>query len=259
MEFPSFGHGNAKLPSSTLTFSLPAGFSCPGANLCLSRAIHPEDGPIHIQDGPNTIFRCSAATDELRPSVSNARWRNYRLVDAAIRDGSISALLQGGVALNARSFTTHLRWFVSGDCYSPSLRDAILECASATPGLIHYAYTKNLPLWLKGDELLPLPANFRLTASWGGRFDFLLEQGLFPRTARVVNTMEEAASAGLPVDFDDRHAWAAEPMHFCHLVHGTQPRGSASGAAIRARAKAGQFTGYSAKTRSHSLTATPAP
>lgn len=254
-DLPTFGHGNAKLPSSTLTFSIPAGFTCPGAHLCLSRAIHKEGQPIRIQDGPDTVFRCSAANDELRPSVSESRWRNYRLIEAAIKAGTLPLLLEAALTLSARSFSSHVRWFISGDCYHPALRDAILHTAQATPGLIHYAYTKNLPLWLDQHKLLPVPENFRLTASWGGRFDSLLQQGLFPRTARVVNTEEEAVALGLAIDYDDRHAWDATPSHFAHLVHGMQPKGSASGAAIRARRKAGLFSGYGRSSRSHRLVA----
>jgi hypothetical protein len=59
-----FGRGNAKLKDpNILTFSLPAGWSCPGAAACLSKA---DRGTGKVKDGPATSFRCYAATMEAR-------------------------------------------------------------------------------------------------------------------------------------------------------------------------------------------------
>jgi len=241
-----FGHGNAKLPNSTMTFALPAGHTCPGALHCLATA-NPVTGK--ITDGPHALFRCSAASEETRPSVRKARWHNQRLING-LNTGSLVPLIELSIRAQWRSYTTHLRWFTSGDCATSSLRDAIIETAHRFPQLIFYLYSKNLPLWLDRGELLQLPGNLFLTASWGGRYDFLLQDGLFPRTARVVNTYEEAYTLGLDIDFTDALAYDPTPRHFAHLVHGTQPQGSAASAAIQARAKAGLFVGYS-RTKPH--------
>lgn len=242
---PTFSPGNGKLPDSTLTFALPSGYTCPGALLCLARADRLSG---IITDGPHQQFRCYEASIEChRSNVRRSRWRNYELI-RHLDAGPMAELLMAGISAARTHKITHLRWFTGGDCFSPSLRDAIIRCSQATPELIHYLYTKNLYIWLEPSDapsrLLELPANLRVTASWGGKFDYLLEAGLFPRTARVLNTQEEAAALGLQVDFTDRLAWQDEPTHFCHLSHGTQPPGSAAGNAIRARRKAGQFTGY---------------
>jgi hypothetical protein len=134
------------------------------------------------------------------------------------------------------------------------LRDALIEVARRQSDLLFYLYSKNLPIWLDNGRLLPLPDNLIMTASWGGRHDFLLKEGLFPRTARVVNTEDEAYTLGLPLDFTDAYAYQPTPTHFAHLVHGTQPAGSEAGNAIRRRRKAGKFSGYSRKTKHvHSL------
>lgn len=245
IELPSFGHGNAKLPSSTMTFALPAGFTCPGASLCLATA-NPETGC--ITDGPDQLFRCSSASEETRPSVRKARWRNHRIIHETPAD-QLGELLALAVRVQMRRYSSHVRWFTSGDCHLIKLRDAIIAAAQATPTLTHYLYSKNLPIWLTpcGTQRLELPANLFLTASWGGRHDHLIEAGLFDRTARVVNTEEEALELGLAVDFTDQPAWDPVPTHFCHLVHGSQPAGSAAMAAISARKKAGSFSGYSRK------------
>lgn len=239
----SFSHGNAKLPDSTLIFSIPAGHTCPGANLCLSMA---DRHTGKISDGPATQFRCYAASQEIYSNVRDARWRNLDLIKR-LSPHDLSTGLRRSIAASRNHKSTHVRWFGSGDCFSPSLRDAIVSCAEAFPELVHYLYTKNLPIWLNGTTLRALPGNLYLTASHGGRFDDLLQRGLFPRTARVVLNQEEADRLGLPVDFNDSYAYDPVPTHFAHLVHGTQPAGSEAGKAIRSRAKAGLFVGYSSR------------
>lgn len=235
----SFSRGNAKLPNSTLIFSLPAGHTCPGALLCQSFSDRTSG---RITDGTGTIFRCYAASEEARPSVRAARWANLerlrqtapeRLSDLLIT--SVTVARMGG-----SPWVERVRWFGSGDCFSPGLRDALITTAERTPDLPFYFYTKNLPLFI-GREL---PANLFLTASWGGRFDHLIEAGHFPRNSRVVNTAAEALALKLPIDFSDALAYDPVAQAFVHLVHGTQPKGSASGAAIKARRLAGKFTGY---------------
>jgi hypothetical protein len=242
---PFFGSGNSKLSDSTLTFALPSGFTCPGALHCLARADRLTG---HITDGPEQRFRCHEASIEaLRPNVRKARWRNFELI-APLEAAAMAELLMAGLSASRSHKSTHVRWFTGGDCYSAALRDAIISCSTWTPDLIHYMYTKNLFLFLEDSpapsQLMDLPANLRVTASWGGKFDYLLEAGLFPRSARVVNTEQEAAVLGLLIDTTDRLAWQDEPSHFCHLSHGTQPPGSEAGNAIRARRKAGKFSGY---------------
>lgn len=240
---PHFGRGNAKLPDSTLTFALPSGHTCPGARDCLARADRTTG---KITDGPGQTFRCyEASIESLRPQVRAARWRNLSLLEETpareLRD-----LLWLGLTAHADHKTTHVRWFTGGDCYSQALRDAIVDCAMRTPW-IHYFYTKNLPLFLQHGSLLALPANLRVTASWGGRHDSLIEQGLFPRNARVLHTRAEAEALGLPIDTSDLLAWQEQPSAFCHLTHGCQPAGSAAANAIAQRRRTGDFTGYGAR------------
>ena len=245
-----FGHGNAKLPNSTMTFALPAGFTCPGALHCLSTA-NPVTGT--ITDGPQTIFRCSAASEETRPSVRQSRHHNWSLL-RGLNTGAMVDLIDLSLRAQRRTYTERLRWFTSGDCYSASLRDALIETAQRHSDLLFYLYGKNLPLWLEHGAPLALPDNLILTASWGGRYDFLLADGLFDRTARVVMTQEEAYALGLALDFTDALAYQSTPTHFAHLVHGTQPKGSDAGKAIQQRRAAGQFSGYSRRnTHAHSL------
>ena len=74
-----FGFENAKL-KGIWHFSLPSGYTCPGASGCLTYAIK-ETGK--IKDGPNQNYRCYAAMDEARyPSVRRQRWHNFDLLNA---------------------------------------------------------------------------------------------------------------------------------------------------------------------------------
>ena len=80
----------------------------------------------------------------------------------------------------------------------------------------------------------------------------MIDKGLFPRYSKVFMTEADAEAAGLEVDHDDSHCFGSAP--FALLVHGTQPKGSEWGKAIRQRRKAGQFGGYSKATTAQAVT-----
>lgn len=243
---PHFGCGNSKLPDSTLTFALPSGHTCPGALHCLAMADRVTG---KLTDGPHQQFRChEASIENFRSNVRSARWRNFELLKN-LGSAEQAELLLAGIAARRDHKSTHVRWFTGGDLYSAALRDAIFLVCRQTPGLIHYFYTKNLPLLVPTlDRSIYVPPNLRITASWGGKFDHLIEAGFFPRTARVLHTREEAQALGLAIDFNDQLAWQDEPTHFCHLTHGNQPSGSAAKLAIMQRRRSGDFTGYGRRT-----------
>ena len=91
-----------------------------------------------------------------------------------------------------------MRWHQSGDTFSEEYALAICEVARRTPHLIHYLYTKCLHIWLPiiMDELVP--DNLLITASWGGKYDHLIQHSYaFPRNSRVVFTEGEAETLGL--------------------------------------------------------------
>lgn len=238
-----FSHGNAKLPNSTMLFSLPAGHTCPGALACLSYADRITG---RVVDGPRSQFRCYAATAETRPNVRELRWRNLRRL-AGISSQQIGDLLIASVLASARHYTARVRLFESGDCFSPAFRDGIIQSARTLRHLTIYFYTKHLPLWIQGDRPIPLPPNLFITASWGGKHDSLIEQGLFPRNSRVVFDAAEAERLGLPIDHTDELAYDATPQAFAHILHGTQRAGTPAAEAISSRRRLGQFTGYGRK------------
>src|SRR5262245_35593661 len=103
-----FGNGNAKLAQGILTFSLPAGHTCPFAQDCLSKA-NRHTGK--IKDGPDTQFRCYAASMEMRPTVRNSRWHNLQALRACKGKRAIANLILDSLS----PLASYVRVHDSGD------------------------------------------------------------------------------------------------------------------------------------------------
>jgi hypothetical protein len=238
----NFTKGNAKLGKQTLIFNLPAGKTCPGALFCKSFAVVDANGKRSIQDGEHTIFRCFAASSEVQYDAAfYNRAQNLQMVSDAIKDGSAADLIHNSIQEHRTKNTKLVRIHESGDFFSGAYLDAWIEVAHRNPDLKFYCYSKSLQLFLN----FKMPENFYMTASYGGKFDYLIDEGFFTRYAKVFMTEDDANAAGLEVDHDDSHCFGNKP--FALLVHGTQPKGSAWGAAIRQRRVNNQFSGYSKK------------
>lgn len=231
-----FSQGNAKLDQAITIFSLPAGWTCPYASACLSKA-DPKTG--RLQDGPHTEHRCFAATAENRFSSLRRRvWHNLRLLKACKSVKQMTKLILRSLSPLARLVRIH----VGGDFFNLRYLDAWLRVARERPRADFYGYTKSLPLVVK--RIDTFPANFRVVASYGGTKDELIAQyGLV--AARVVLSEEEAAALGLEIDHDDSHALAAD-HDFALLIHGPQPAGSSASRAVQTLREQGVY-GYSRK------------
>lgn len=218
-----FTIGNAKL-DGIITFSLPAGHSCPFAKECSSRTVLRENGQpgYCIKDGFGCKFRCFAAIDEaIKPIVRKYRWHNFLSLKR-----NLSTDPKAAFKLFSRSIPNSkwapIRMHVSGDFFSQTYFDMVLEYAKQNRKKLIYAYTKALPFWVK--RLKEIPDNFRLTASYGGTHDHLIEKhGL--KSALVVFSVEEAMQKGLEIDHDDSLAYEGNKS-FALLLHGTQPPGT---------------------------------
>jgi hypothetical protein len=237
--------GNGKLSGDTLIFSLPAGKTCPGADQCKSMAmLDANTGKRYIQDGPNTVFRCFAASSEVQYDAPfNNRADNYYQIQSALMISlqNCVELINSSIQKKRGKKTTKVRIHESGDFFSGVYLDAWIQVAQLNPDLKFYCYSKSLQLFL----YLTLPTNFYVTASKGGKFDYLIDH--IVRYSVVVADEQEAESLGLEVDHDDSHCFGDKP--FALLVHGTQPKGSALGSAIRQRRAQGLHAGYSKKNK----------
>jgi hypothetical protein len=226
-----FGKGNSKLGKDTFTFSLPAGWTCPGALDCLARAAR-ETGK--ITDGPKQKFRCFSATMETyKVSVRNTRWNNFDILRTAATRQKMAKLLCESLPRNARLVRIH----VAGDFYNKAYFEAWLDTANANPNVVFYAYTKSV-------HLLPpradLPANIRIVVSNGTRYGIKRAREL----GYAIATVEMSPHTSLPIDHDDTHPIAAD-ADFALLLHGTQPAGSDAARALAEVKRAG-FNGYRA-------------
>jgi hypothetical protein len=242
----SFSLGNGKLKNDRLIFNLPAGRTCPGAKDCKAWVSVDGNDKRKIVDGPDTEFRCFAASSEvLFPAVFNSRKSNLDQVVQALKDKDAIGLVTDSIAFKRTKKVTMVRIHESGDFFSKEY--FVLWCiiAEQHPELKFYAYTKSLKI--VHEMRAHIPANLYITASYGGQHDDMIDAGMFPRYAKVFKTEAEAAAEGLEVDHDDSHCFGDGP--FALLVHGQQPAGSDWGKAIRDRRKAGQFAGYNAKNK----------
>lgn len=231
-----FGEGNAKLGKRIHTFSLPAGWSCPGALSCLAKA---DKTTGKLTDGAQQQFRCFAASAEaMYTAVRESRWSNFEALKGKTRE-QMAALILESLPQKAQIVRIH----VSGDFFNAAYFLAWCDVAKARPSVRFYAYTKSIPIWRAHES--EVPANLVLTASEGGRHDDQIGER---KRALVVFSEEQAAALNLTVDHDDSHAYEGTES-FALLLHGTQKAGSPAAKALSALRASG-FKGYSAKKAS---------
>lgn len=212
----SFGKKNAKLGKDIATFSLPAGFTCPKASECLSKS-NRETGK--IKDGKHTQFRCfSASAEALYPNVRKSRWHNFEELKGLSVNGMVTLIDE---SLPKKKI---IRVHVSGDFFSYEYFRAWMLVAKMNPDKLFYAYTKCISTWLKYEILYSVPNNFVLTASYGGKEDYLIKEFNL-RSAIVVRSVKEAEEKGLKIDHDDSLARDKSVNSFALLIHGVQPKG----------------------------------
>lgn len=235
-----FSKGNAKLKQVGIyTFSLPAGHSCPFANICLAKA---DKATGKIQLGKNNEFQCFSATSEnMFPNVRKSRWHNFETLRKLDTAGMVS-VIQSNLPSKAQIIRIH----VSGDFFSQAYFDAWVLVARANPKIQFYAYTKSIPFWLARAK--DIPNNFVLNASVGGKADYLIDaHGL--KSARVVFSVKEAKQLGLKIDHDDSLAMR-QGADFALLLHGTQKKNSLAAKALYILRKQG-IGGYKADYFGH--------
>jgi len=240
----TFSNANAKLVAmakrlglTIKSFTLPSGWTCPAAKDCLSKA-NRETGK--ITDGPDTVFRCFAASSESQYKNTRAMvWRNFDAIRSVKGDFSeLADLLQTQLPKKFDIMRVH----VGGDFFNQVYFDAWMEVARRMPDKHFYAYTKSLNYWVA--RIDSIPSNFALTASYGGKHDeMIVEHGL--KYAEVVYSEEQADAMGFEIDHDDYHA-AFGTKSFALLIHGTQPKGSMASQALQELKRRG-WNGYSKK------------
>jgi len=253
----TFSTENTKLGDRIMTFSLPAGWTCPFAKDCLKkvnreRVIDPEKagttkiskrtgkeveytGDVVVTKGKDAQFDCYAANQEMQYDAVRAnRWHNFDLLKAAGKDGGAAAqadLIERSIDFFVSSNGEYekLRIHESGDFYNNEYFEAWMMVAQRMPEMSFYAYTKSVPYVKYAEEKLKNIPNFAITLSKGGRADDQLEN-IDIKQSEVFQRPEDAYEAGLVVDLDDTLAMqpGGRDKTFALLVHGTQEAGEKS-------------------------------
>ena len=206
-------------------FSLPAGYSCPAALECLSKANRITG---KVTDSKFAQYRCYAASDEAySPQARALRWDNFDQL-RKLDTNQMANLLMESLPKDAQIVRVH----VSGDFFNQSYFNAWLEVARQKPEVTFYAYTKSIPYWINHiDHIDSIPENLKLNASYGGRHDKLINEHNL-KSVRVVYDPVAAAVLSLEIDHTEQLAIQGTD-NFALLLHGTQPKGSNAGKALK--------------------------
>ena len=225
------------------SLDLLSGWSCPFAKECLSKAtptgeISAAGNPrLKIVDGKDTEFRCFSASQEVKnPSLYKLRKHNFDLLR---QSNSMDLLLMDSMPKDAGI----IRLSVGGDIFNSDYMWALWLTASENPNTLFYGYTKSLRYWIDVVEQMPILDNLVLTASYGGRDDYMIAEHNL-RSAKVVFSEEQADMLGLEIDHDDSHAAipALRDQDFALLIHGVQPAGSEAAKALSALKGKGSYS-----------------
>ena len=204
-------------------FSLPAGYSCPFADGCLSKADRITG---KLTDGPHMEYRCfQASLEAVFANTRNAAWLNFDALRACQTVEDMVDLFQAAIPKNADI----IRFGIDGDMFNQRMFDSVLAIARLNPSIRFYAYTKSLIYWV--NRLGEIPSNLNLNASRGGRLDNLIEEYNL-KSATVVLHPSEAEALGLEIDHDESHALNGSDS-FALLIHGQQAKGSKASQAIK--------------------------
>jgi len=233
MKLLKMSKGNKKLPKTTLIYSHSAGLTCPGANSCKAFVTIKGEKRI-LNRGNESLFTCFAASEELRyPNVYKARKYNFDLINSYVLKNDLKGLtnlINHSIQSNRKNINK-VRIHESGDFYNRLYLEAWKNVAELNKDLIFYCYTKSLLFFPTNKSI---PKNLYVTASYGGKYDFLIDRGYFKRFSKVVFSEDEALKLGLSIDKDDSHCYEDKGKNgFGLLLHGLQEKGSASAEALK--------------------------
>jgi hypothetical protein len=164
---------------------LPTGSTCPFALEC-KVTVDRITGKFDVKKGH---YRCYAASPERFPAVREHRWKNFEYV----KNGGIPIIPKGCKAI---------RIHASGDFYNQEYFDMWVQLAKDNQDIEIWAYTKSLNYWV--NRLNDIPKNLVLTASRGGRLDYLIDEyGL--KNVTIFKKANEVPEH-LPIDTNDKYA-----------------------------------------------------
>lgn len=188
----------------THVFNLPAGWTCPWADSCLTKAdkdtgkliVRPDrnaDGTPKEHTSDAEPYVCYAARAERYPSVRDVRWHNFTAARARVHNSDTFEIPRNA---------THVRVHGSGDFFNEAYFCLWLETAAEHPDVHFWAFTKSIRYWV--DHIDEVPPNFALTASTGSKEDHLITEHNL-RTATVYYDLADVPEYEV-IDTDDGEA-----------------------------------------------------
>lgn len=169
-------------------WNLPTGTTCPFALEC-KVTVDRHTGKFDVKKGQ---YRCYAASAERFPAVREMRWNNFEYV------------LNGGIPEIPKDCKA-IRIHMSGDFFNQKYFDMWIELAKENFNIEFWAYTKSLKYWV--NRINDIPNNLTLTASYGGKDDYLIEQ------YNLKNVKVYQKESEVPIDrpIDNNDDWARKP------------------------------------------------
>ena len=166
-------------------FNLPTGTTCPFALEC-KVVVDRYTGKFDVTKGQ---YRCYAASAERFPAVRNHRWENFEYVKSG---GKLI------IPKNCKSIRIHS----SGDFFNQKYFDSWIQLAIENPTIEMQAYTKSIRYWV--NRINEIPINLILTASYGGREDFLIDEYKL-KNVKIYNNINDVP-INRPIDKNDDYA-----------------------------------------------------
>lgn len=218
-----FSTGNRKLNhlahelglknNQVVGFDLPAGYTCPAADICQSFSDR-ESGK--ITDGDNCKFRCYAASIESAfTPTRRMHWHNYTQLMKLSTEQMVELILS-----SIPKAVKVIRIHSSGDFFTRKYFNAWVKVAEIRQDISFFGYTKVLP-YVKAHK----SDNFHLVYSFGGKMDSKVTSNI--PVAYVVNTINDAILKGIPAVCIDNPAddynMIMSGKTFANILHGTQP------------------------------------
>ena len=185
-----------------VSFNLPAGgyevdnksyITCPGADACLALCYARQGtflfkGSKRVRIDNHQLLLTTHATHGMQGVID--------ILDEAVKKVTKTVAV--------------IRLHDSGDFFKKWYVQAWIEVIKLNPEILFYAYTKSFPMFNGMD----IPANFRVTYSFGGKFDSQIDGP----NSRIFPTLDERIAAGY-VDGNDSDMPAILGEHNIGLVY----------------------------------------
>lgn len=174
----------------TSALDLPAGFTCPAADICLAKA-NRESGKI-VRGKHNQVLCFQAKIESYASSVRRFRWSNLHAIKAMLK---VSGML-AHVLSELQPTDSNLRWHASGDIFNQTYLVEFEKFVAARPDVKVFGYSKvAAAVKYITDKNYP---NWRFVFSHGSTQDAAAASLNLPQ-CYIVKDAAAAAAMGLPV------------------------------------------------------------